>query len=105
MESNVYCSTDTTVLAKAMLKVQATLQPACKDRENHFTESIYATLNSIMNSCRKALLANSIWLSQYPVPAEPGDMGLVTKLTHAKSGQWQSSLLAMPLPKADPQGC
>jgi hypothetical protein len=104
MESNVYCSTDTTELAKAMLKVQATLQPACKDRENPFTKSTYATLNSIMDSCREALLANSIWLSQYPVPVEPGCMGLVTKLTHAESGQWQSSLLVMPLPKADPQG-
>lgn len=31
-------------------------------------------------------------------------MGLVTKLTHAESGQWQSSLMVMPLPKADPQG-
>lgn len=31
-------------------------------------------------------------------------MGLVTKLTHAESGQWQSSLMVMPLPKPDPQG-
>lgn len=31
-------------------------------------------------------------------------MGLVTKLPHAESGQWQSSLMVMPLPKADPQG-
>jgi hypothetical protein len=57
-----------------------------------------------MDSCREALIANSIWLSQYPVPVESGHMGLVTKLTHADSGQWQSSLLVMPLPKADPQG-
>jgi hypothetical protein len=28
---------------------------------------------------------------------ESGHMGLVTKLTHADSGQWQSSLLVMPL--------
>ena len=31
-------------------------------------------------------------------------MGLVTKLTHAESGQWQASLAVVPLPKADPQG-
>ena len=37
-------------------------------------------------------------------PAEPGYLGLVTKLTHAESGQWQSSLAVVPLPKADPQG-
>jgi hypothetical protein len=104
MELNTYCSQDVTELAKAMLKVQATLQPAFKDRENLFTKSRYATLNSVLESCREALIANSIWFSQYPVPVEPGYMGLVTKLTHAESGQWQSSLLVMPLPKADPQG-
>jgi hypothetical protein len=104
MEHSAYCSTETTELAKAMLKVQAELQPALKDRNNPFTKSRYATLNSVMESCREALIANSIWFSQYPVPVEPGFMGLVTKLTHAESGQWQSSLLVMPLPKADPQG-
>ena len=57
-----------------------------------------------MDSCREALLSNGIWLCQYPVPAEPGYLGLVTKLTHAESGQWQSSLAVVPLPKADPQG-
>ena len=29
---------------------------------------------------------------------------LVTKLTHAESGQWESSLAVVQLPKADPQG-
>ena len=57
-----------------------------------------------MDSCREALLSNGIWLCQYPVPAEPGYLGLVTKFTHAESGQWQSSLAVVPLPKADPQG-
>lgn len=28
----------------------------------------------------------------------------MTKLVHAESGEWQESLLVMPLPKADPQG-
>jgi hypothetical protein len=44
------------------------------------------------------------YVCQYPVPADPGCPGLVTKLTHAESGQWQSSLAVVPLPKADPQG-
>lgn len=75
-----------------------------KDANNPFTKSKYATLNSVMESCRDALLSNGIWLCQYPVPAEPGYLGLVSKLTHAESGQWQSSLAVVPLPKADPQG-
>ena len=98
------CSEQICELAQALIKVQGQLQPALKDTNNPFTKSKYATLNSVMDSCRDALLSNGIWLCQYPVPAEPGYLGLVTKLTHAESGQWQSSLAVVPLPKADPQG-
>jgi hypothetical protein len=51
-----------------------------------------------MDACREALIANDIWLSQYPVPVESGHMGLVTKQTHAESGQWQSFLLGQSCP-------
>ena len=61
-----------------------------------------------MEACRDVLLAHGIWMTQLPVPAPvelgPGHIGLLTKLTHAESGQWQSSLAVVPLPKADPQG-
>lgn len=57
-----------------------------------------------MDSCRDVLLSNDIWLYQYLIPVEPGYLGLVTKLTYAESGQWQSSLAVVPLPKVDPQG-
>ena len=99
-----FCSEQICELAQALIKVQGQLQPALKDANNPFTKSKYATLNSVMDSCRDALLSNGIWLCQYPVPAEPGYLGLVTKLTHAESGQWQASLAVVPLPKADPQG-
>ena len=99
-----YTSQEVGELAKALINVQRQLQPATKDADNPFTKSKYATLNSVMDSCRDALLSNGIWLCQYPVPAEPGYLGLVTKLTHAESGQWQSSLAVVPLPKVDPQG-
>ena len=53
-----------------------------------------------MDACRDALIENGIWLCQYPVPVEqPNSLGLVTKLTHAESGQWQSSLAVVPLPR------
>ena len=98
-------SENITDLAKALLCVQRTVQPATKDAENPFTKSWYASLNSVMDACRDALIENGIWLCQYPVPVEqPNTIGLVTKLTHAESGQWQSSLAVVPLPKADPQG-
>ena len=99
-----YHSPEITELAKVMLHVQAALQPAFKDRENTFSKSRYATLNSVMESCREALISNGIWLVQHPVPVEFGTLGLITKLVHTESGQWQSSLMTMPLPKADPQG-
>ena len=75
MES--FCSDQIRELAQALIKVQEQLQPATKDANNPFTKSKYATLNSIMDSCRDALLSNGIWLCQYPVPTEPGYLGLV----------------------------
>lgn len=100
-----YQSENIAELAKALLNVQRTVQPVIKDAENPFTKSWYASLNSVMDACRDALIENGIWLCQYPVPVEqPNSLGLVTKLTHAESGQWQSSLAVVPLPKADPQG-
>ena len=102
---NQYQSENITDLAKALLNVQRAVQPVTKDAENPFTKSWYASLNSVMDACRDALIENGIWLCQYPVPVEqPNSLGLVTKLTHAESGQWQNSLAVVPLPKADPQG-
>ena len=102
---NAYQSENITDLAKALLNVQRTVQPATKDAKNPFIKSWYASLNSVMDACRDALIENGIWLCQYPVPVDqPNAIGLVTKLTHAESGQWQSSLAVVPLPKADPQG-
>lgn len=91
-------------LAKAMVKVQQALMPACKDAANPFVKSRYASLNSVIEACRDALIAQMIWVAQYPVAVEAGYLGLVTKLVHTESGQWQSSLMVMPLPKNDPQG-
>lgn len=103
--NSAYQSQNTTELAKALLNVQRQLQPIPKDAENLFTKSWYASLKSVMAACRDALLDNGIWLCQYPVPVDaPGCLGLMTKLTHAESGQWQSSLAVVPMPKTDPQG-
>ncbi len=99
-----FSSDKITDLATAMISVQQKLTPALKDATNTFTNSNYATLKSIMDVCRETLLQNGIWLTQYPVPVENGQLGLVTKIIHAATGQFQSSLIVMPLPKNDPQG-
>ncbi len=103
-----YSSDDTKQLAKALISVQRDMSPASKDSTNPFCRSKYASLNSVMESCRSALLENGVWLTQLPVPAPVeygvGHIALLTKLTHADSGQWQASLTIAPLPKNDPQG-
>ena len=103
-----YCSETITELAKALIKVQKQMEPAPKDAINPFIKNRYATLNSVMETCRNALIANGIWLTQLPMPSPAeygeGHLALLTKLTHAESGQWQASLTVVPLPKADPQG-
>jgi len=99
------CSDKITNLAKAMIIVQKVIRPALKDSFNGFTQSRYATLNSVMEACSEALINAGIWVTQYPVPVESecSSLGLVTKLVHAESGEWQESLISMPLAKADPQ--
>ena len=101
-------SQDISELSRAMLKIQQNLLPALKDATNPFTRSNYATLNSVMESCRSELLSHGIWLTQLPCPAPvelgAGHIGLETRLIHAESGQWISSLAVIPLPKNDPQG-
>jgi hypothetical protein len=99
-----FCSDDVKELAGAMLKVQAEVNPAVKDAANPFAKSRYATLNSVIQASRDALLRHGVWVVQYPIESEPGHLGLVTKLTHASSGQWQSCMMLMPLSKQDPQG-
>ena len=104
--NNIMCAGKITNLAKAMLEVQKVVRPAIKDKINSFTQSRYATLNSVMEACSEALINAGIWVTQYPVPVDGrvGQLGLVTKLVHAESGEWQESLLVMPLAKTDPQG-
>lgn len=98
-----FCSNDVTQLARALIQVQKQLVPATKDAINPYTRSRYATLNAIMESCREALLNNGIWLTQITVPADPGFIGLLTKLTHAETGQYQAALTILPLQKPDCQ--
>lgn len=99
-----FSSPEISALAKAMLKVQESLQPCVRDAVNPFHHSKYATLTAVMQSCRQALLTNGILLTQYPVPSETAQsIGLVTKLIHAESGQYQASLAIIPLAKSDPQ--
>ena len=101
-------SPDISELSKALFSIQNNLPPAIKDARNTFVGNDYATLNSVMETCRDALYSHGIWLVQLPCPAPvelgTGHIGLETRLTHVESGQWLSSVTVIPLPKSDPQG-
>lgn len=101
-------SPDISELSKALFSIQNNLPPAIKDARNTFVGNDYATLNSVMETCRDALYSHGIWLVQLPCPAPvelgSGHIGLETRLTHIDSGQWLSSVTVIPLPKSDPQG-
>jgi hypothetical protein len=99
-----YCSDDIKGLTVAMLKIQTEISPVIKDASNPFAKSRYATLNSVITASQEALLKNNVWVVQYTIPVETVHLGLITKLNHGSTGQWQSSLVVMPLVKNAPQG-
>lgn len=96
-----------TELAKALVRAQAAFAPAIKDSKNPFLGTRYASLSSVMDASKAALLENGLAVVQCPAPAPEhlgqAFIGLETKLLHAESGQWISSLAVIPLMKPDPQ--
>ena len=103
-----YSSPEVKELARALIEVQKEMNPATKDSTNPFCKNRYASINSVFEACRAALLKHNVWLCQMPIPAPPeygiNHIALLTKLTHADSQQWQASLIVVPLPKPDCQG-
>lgn len=65
----------------ALSKVQSTIKPAKKDRENPFFKSHYATLVSVHEACSKALTDNGFAVTQGGVH-EAGKNYLRTVLHH-----------------------
>lgn len=89
-------------LAKALVKVQAVLQPATKDAKNPFFKSNYATLNAVWDVCREPLTANGLAVAQLNRICDGGVI-IETVLMHT-SGEWISGEIFLPLAKIDAQG-
>lgn len=88
-------------LAIALNKAQGQLKAAVKDKENPFFHSKYATLGSVWDACREALLANGFSVIQHGTDVD-GKPVLTTTLLHA-SGQWISGDYLLNPIKNDPQ--
>jgi hypothetical protein len=90
-------------IAAALVKAQAKVEGALKDRSNPAFKSKYADLSSVMDACKDALNGEGIAIVQTHAPAEAGRLRLETRLHHT-SGEWIAGLIDMPLAKQDPQG-
>lgn len=89
-------------LTKALVQVQAKLQPAVKDAKNPFFKSNYADINAVWASCRDLLTQNGLAVIQTTSPVENAVI-VETILAHT-SGEWIGGELLLPLTKADAQG-
>ena len=96
-------SPDITELAKALHATQGAVDGVRKDSRNPAFKSTYASLESVVDTARPALQANSIAFTQAPGAIVEGAIEVTTMLIHV-SGQWMRSTLHVPLTKKDAQG-
>ncbi len=89
-------------LAAALVKAQSAMGGAKKDSTNPHFRTAYADLASVWDACRAPLANAGLSIVQL-VSSDPTHAIIETILAHS-SGEWVSSLLAVPLTKADAQG-
>ena len=90
-------------LAAALAKAQASIRFAAKENLNPHFRSKYADLSSVWDSCRDALSANGLSVTQVPTMGAEGGLYLVTTIMHA-SGQWISGEWPIRPVQDTPQG-
>lgn len=90
-------------LAAALAKAQAVMSGATKDSTNPHFRNKYADLGAVWDAARAPLSENGLSVVQFPGEVVDGRMTLTTQLIHS-SGEWMRDTMAIPLPKADPQG-
>lgn len=101
--SKINKSTPCAAVLSAFTKASTMVDIAIKNATNPHLKNRYADLGSVQDACAKALEKNGLAVMQCPVPGDDGRLHMETMLVH-ESGEWISSELVMPLPKADPQG-
>ncbi len=99
MDANTGCQE---LIAAAMVKVQAEIKIAKKDKINPFFKSKYADLSSVWEACHEELTKNEIAVIQSPVFRD-GVQLCRTVLLHSSGQELSGEYLVRPI-KDDPQG-
>lgn len=89
-------------LAAALVKANAEVQHATKDRTNPHFKNDYATLESVLNAVKPVYATHGLAIVQLP-GFEDGRATLDTVVVH-ESGEWLAGLAGSPIQKQDPQG-
>lgn len=90
-------------LAAALSHAQAMMESAKKGSVNPHFHSKYADLANIVEAIRQPFAAHGLSYVQLPQPTGPEEVAVETVLLHA-SGQWISSVFAIPVSKPDAHG-
>lgn len=91
-------------LAKALAKCQTELVPASKSSHNPYHKSKYADISMVLKACQSTLGQNGIALTQGSHSSKTGGFYVWTQLTHADSGEYIRTAIAVSLGKADNHG-
>ncbi len=89
-------------IAAALVKVQAAISPAVKNKENPHLRSKYADLGAVWDACQVPLTENAIAVTQIPVYHD-GLMFCKTILLHESGQSLEGEYMIRPT-KEDPQG-
>jgi hypothetical protein len=90
-------------LAAALSKAQGEIKGALKDQANPYFKSRYADLGSVVEAIKAPLSKNGLSYTQLTEPSERDEVRVETVIMHS-SGEWISSVLALPVSKVDAQG-
>jgi hypothetical protein len=95
-------SAEIAALTKALVAVQAAVEPVSKDSENPHFHNRYVSLDSLLDYVRPLLSSHGLALIQGGGEVTSGGLTVTTTIVH-ESGQWISSSFVMPLEKQTAQ--
>jgi hypothetical protein len=90
-------------ICSALAKAQGELENVEKTGKNPHYQSKYPTLSAVLDEVRPKFSRHGIGIIQFPFNGNDGEVGILTRLTHA-SGQWMEGALFVRPAKFDAQG-